>query len=907
MVHSLVSASLVHQVAPGRVHVYLGRVLNLEKLLRAKRWSDRRAGAETLSSWRKLERRPSYPTAATIGAKLGLLKKGDATWWRNQVHALGALAALVGCRPEELLPTGQAEIGAIEFGQFPELTPLLPGQDPCSVRSDVGWLGAFADAALHQGVHAWIVAPAGAGKSLAIRVLQQRHGSRIVATSVRRLFDAARHARDNLPLLVEVGAMDPGTDAGALAELTKRTTNVCVMAPFSRAVMGGIDERWAEARWHADLDWRERIARWAQARLPKPDDIDVEETLAWLSVIDPLGRLFSTPGHVLPLLARAYRAGLPRGPHALHDLGCEVLAQTLGGDLHPWLRHLGVAAIEQMIVARLNRLDFPMTALPVGAWAELLPAKLIPTACDNREAKPSVVKKGTKAELRPAQELTAPPPTQAVHLLVDAGVLQTEDAGGYDVAPWIRVGIEREAITQAIKTGNVNWALWAVEDTRKEAVDDALNALSPADLLGATRKALAADLKALPTVAAIEALFSAIGRRMIDKGWAPSPEMQPVLQELGLRQLRLLAAVPAVGTVLPFLPLTRNRPGFDRAWPAEWLAEAWTFSFSIERPPTVEPEPGWALPGWNRKLSLSDAPRDLPWPRASGTTSEARAIDRLLSIARRSVRACQDQSLPKEVHGLLLPWVVIDGPARGWKLDPHHGKHLLYNAPAGLVGELLRGEPSEVCVSASQTVWQAALAQTGGDAFTALNHLGQVAPSLRTLVESSLPPNAFAEAISLTSLEPSDFGHGLSQVPPRLLRPTLAVIARYVRQTGRPINEVAPVVERLGSDDLDLLVEFVADKYNVGVVAARRVWQLDPDRAIDEAREALGRGTTSESYAWFHSSPRARCAALLDELMRVPAPSWSARWLTEVLPLAGSEAPRVFAMMGLRHTNVVNG
>jgi hypothetical protein len=163
-----------------------------------------------------------------------------------------------------------------------------------------------------------------------------------------------------------------------------------------------------------------------------------------------------------------------------------------------------------------------------------------------------------------------------------------------------------------------------------------------------------------------------------------------------------------------------------------------------------------------------------------------------------------------------------------------------------------------------------------------------------------LSPETFAAAFTPEVLERHDLGKRLLKLPPRLLRAMLPAVANHARSARHPISDVAPAVNALGREDLDLLVEFVADKYNVGVIAAGRVWTLDSDRAFHEARGALRKNADNEAYAWFHSAPRERYAGLLDVLsgVSITAVSWAPRWLAGVLPVAGSEAPRVFTMIG---------
>lgn len=879
-----------------RLRSTLGSLLDLAEALAAKGWSNRKTGAEVLAVWRRHERRPKYPTEASVAVKLGALIGGDATWWRRQPHALAALAEVLTCAVDDVLPQGVTRVGGVEFRELPELPPLLTAREPCPVGVGGGWLGSLALDELESGAHTWIVAASGSGKSLAVRLLRQQLGSRVTVLSVRRLFDAAREAKDNVPLLVEVFGVDPATDEGALVELTRRKAATCVLAPFYRTPLEPSHRKWSDPDWEMRTDWRELFSAWVQTRLPHPERIDLEDVHGWLQHVDPDGRLFKTPGHLLALLAQAYRSGLPSARRPLQALVDESLAQVLGAAAHPWLRQLGVPAIEALLRGRLGCVDLALQPLSPEDWSALMPTNLTSASTKSPPLSP---RKGSKIvdkiDRTPPPE--APPPLQAVQLLVDEGVLQAQSDGRLDAAPWIRAGIERDAVVREVKSGGVEWPLWAADESRRQSVDDALDSLFPADLIAATRRALAADRSALTSVAATEALFSAVARRMMNEQdeWRPTPEMESVLQDLGQRQLALLVAASTDSTRVPAVPVTRKRSEYSESLVAESLAQAWTFSFAVPRPKGLAPEPGWSLPGWSTKLMLCDAPTHIPRPNPT-TPEERTAISRLLRIARNAVRACADGQPPSSVPELLLPWVTIDGPAKGWTLAKESRRSLLRSVPGEIVGRLLQREPSTVRAQASDIAWQAALEEYG-DPLAALVNFSQ---PLGDMVKNCVSAERFAAAFTPAVIESMHSSAALAQLPERLLRAALSAFAEYASRTGKPVSAAAEAVTRLGPADLELLVEFVAEKYGVGVDSARRVWHFDPDRALDEARQALSDVANERSYAWFFSAPRDRFPVLLDALASAEQePSWRTRWLVAVLPRAGRIAPRVFEMMRL--------
>jgi hypothetical protein len=403
----------------------------------------------------------------------------------------------------------------------------------------------------------------------------------------------------------------------------------------------------------------------------------------------------------------------------------------------------------------------------------------------------------------------------------------------------------------------------------------------------------------LTSVAAAEALFSAFGRRFVTSEWRPTLEATVALQQLGVRQQRLLDRNPEFAVPIPFLPLTRHRQGFDREWQAEWLIEAWSFSFGVGPPRGAFQDPGWQLPGWATSLQLKDAP-SFPYMFVQSAVDDP-FVRTLLRAARPLVRACRDKTLPDELDLLLLPWVVIDGPSHGWTLTKAHAKHLIGTGLLPLVGELLHRESAEVCVAAVTAVWLAVLQV---DHYTnplwVLRFLRDNHPSFLEILSRHLPLEVFESAFANVDLAKSgdELGRLIMGLPHRLRRVVLQVVARQNRATGHPIwNLDAGVVRNMGRDEIELLVELATERFSVGMAATDRVWSLDSERAFDEARRAVT-GEAAHASSWFYSAPAEQFPALLDALEAHGRPlSWAQRWLATVLSRAGLATPRVFAMM----------
>ena len=877
--------------------------------LRAKGWSDRDAGRAVLVAWKLRERLGEYPQPAAIAARIGRLKKGDATWWLNHGPALAAFAELLYCKPDDLLPEGtEPRPAEIDFAEFNELAGLLPGQDPCAVNPD-GWLGAYVEAALEQGGRWWFVVPPGGGKSLAIRVLRQRHGAKAVVTSVRALFEAAREAREGMPLVVEVDHADSACDVAAFAEISRRAEPTCILAPFERPVSTPNDG-WNACTSALHHNWREQLVGWLRARVPAADRLDTNAILTWLDSVDPSGRVFASPGDIVTIVARVYRAGLPQPSVALTDLASEWLSQTLGGESDPWLRRLGSDAIKNIVGERVRRVDLALEPLSTSTWAELLPESVLRPR--NEPTSTRRGKKGRRNVIR-EPELVSTNARDAIHALADKGVLRTTVAGGLEVFPnWVRAGLERSVIQGQVRSGSAAaWGLWTNDASRKDVVDDALDALGPNELVRAASK-ISSETE-LASIAASEALFSAFGRRFAISAWRPTGEAIAVLQSLGLRQLRLLDRNAKLGAPLPTIALTRHRPNFGSRWQTDWWRETWTFSFAVPKPGSVKRDPAWSLPGWADALRLEDAPN---LPHMLGKSKNQLPdndpwVLGVLRTARSAVRASQNIQLPDDVDLSLLTWVVIDGPLRGWRIGKTLAKRLIGTRVLDHVHELLQRESHEVRAAAVAEVWRAVLQLDDyANPLHALRMLRDGHRAFFDLLTVHLPLDVFRSALASIDLvhAPSLFTRLLLELPDRLSRLVIRVIAEQARTSKQPIGNIdADVVAAFGHDQLDVLVDLAAELFAIGGVAAKRAWELDQHRSIDETLKALDTGVESAS-TWFFAAPPGQLPRLLDALGGLSTrPPWAQRWLATVLSPAGMMASRVFEMMAAHATQAASG
>ena len=211
------------------------------------------------------------------------------------------------------------------------------------------------------------------------------------------------------------------------------------------------------------------------------------------------------------------------------------------------------------------------------------------------------------------------------------------------------------------------------------------------------------------------------------------------------------------------------------------------------------------------------------------------------------------------------------------------------------IGLLLRAEPVEIQTRTTATVWPMLVSRFGSP-LNALRFMRQEHRPFFDVVGAHLPLELLEDAIARMDATRADDLSVLVVLPERLRRCALRAVAQLTTSTDHPIWRLDEVVSALDTDDIELLVEFSAEKYTVGRAAAERVWSLDAERALLEAVKSLSK--KADSAAWFLTAPSEHFDALLDSLGTLKHPPlWGTRWLAKILSRAGAQAPRVFEML----------
>lgn len=577
--------------------------------------------------------------ARSLTQEFRRLSKGEDSWWANNRDALEVLAEVLECEPSDILPSLQS-VDAGGFPEFPSLRPFAHDEPPPRygdlrpvpsgwhappMPSNPGRAGGTGRRRLFDLPEPgcwWIQAPAGTGKSLAVRrrsgaVVPRISGGganpgRLRTMSVDTLQSAVRFREHGGPLLIEVAAPDPETDGVALRDLAEHGW-VTVMARFELPVQSG---PWETLVWTPNPRTERRaLLEWIAARAPQDTLLDVKDLLGWIEERDRDGRLFVAPRDLLFLAALAHEGGPHRLTSAAQAWDARMLEHAHG------LEEEALARLRaELTEARLTNLSLPAAGgLSAETWTRLVSssttAALTPSEQDVDQAF-SGVSEGTASldEVRQrVRHLVSRPvgPEAVVRAARKSGLLATTTNGGLDIVPeWHRIDTMDRTIRTALDGPPGRWGRWCIAEDRRADIDRALATLGWPELVQVARRVSEAWRQDDPaTLAAVDAMTHAVAVALVDeRGQTVESEEESVLQELWCCQW---ASVRRLSDDRPAAPLFQNRNTID-----PWVGTCWAFSLRVRKPAGMEiRQPDlWLFPGWTEEtLLVRSAPGWVSW------------------------------------------------------------------------------------------------------------------------------------------------------------------------------------------------------------------------------------------------------------------------------------------------------
>lgn len=538
----------------------------------------------------------------SLGAKIGELNRGKSTWWIKREKETEALTKLLDIRPHALGLHQKTGRHIFPLSAFPDFPPLNLMRENCwniaapTLVSDGGaqtnegftsrtkptldgWLSPQGAVLPNRGKKIeWLYVPDITEYQLLSRKLEATERIQFAScTSLRELFgNRIEHLRNPQPLILAIDGK-PQVDHLESLITYREGGPLLVISPsqlpdlWSRE-KGETDQPseingellikptdvnvWA---WTLLPDWRQQLLRWLEQRMRRlgiQTSFRSSTTQELLKKFDPSGKWFICVEDVLILC------------QAVNESRSEELHTTTGSNGDVRLLHYllfnrdysSLALIRPMIERRWKRWDL--------AWEGEL---------------------DEKTWIDMANDLCS-----FDTMLTQKLIVKSKTGVDFERPTLIRLLLRSQLMAALEGSDLAAWAPACFDAQRRPLVDAALDSLDIEQL-----ERVAIQLTEAPvlteTIGAGEALFTAIGRRIIRE--EDIGAKLPLLADHFLRQMTWID-----GLVYPC-----SRPLASVAQQLEWICVCWAWSL-LPSPSTNLP-PNWLFPGWNQ-VSLHTLP---PW------------------------------------------------------------------------------------------------------------------------------------------------------------------------------------------------------------------------------------------------------------------------------------------------------
>jgi hypothetical protein len=467
---------------------------------------------------------------------------------------------------------------------------------------------------------------------------------------------------------------------------------------------------------------------------------------------------------------------------------------------------------------------------------------------------------------------------------------------------WAASGAVTAALRPKFEEGAVSdWGALAADESRQQAVDDALDSLPDGGLLAVVRGIARAEKPStLAEVAAVEATVAALGRRLLKADVHLSSDAVATTQQLMLRQLDSLVVEPGYGQV--------HHP-FTRRTQAEWFATGWAVSLRIPAPKRFSRDDlAWEIPGWARHLSLADVPQHGfpssyvdPW-------GASEAVQLVAALAPEVLDRMKPGVLPANADRVLLPALFLSPSA--WQLDRGHLDALQGSWEERFLSNEAADLPDDARARIASRIWDlASFSIVDGGAVPVAERIAYLRhrhPGLVAFVLANMSPSRLADTARAHGVHrrPGGAGSFYPSDPRELL-----ALSRQGRQAalrgwldgaaarGASFDEARELVALLDPEDIDLAIDLArrGDR-NIAAEFTGFVWLTAPARAREEASSALERGLPS-AEGWLHTAPRAELGLLACHVSELPnRPAWAGRWAMRRVLDGGEAAETLFRL-----------
>lgn len=867
-----------------------------------------------------------WPAPRALAVKIGDIDRDDKVWWtRRHQHSL----ALAGLLEVPLVDLGLHDApveDVFEFATFPELPPFVLARD---TACDLGfvdavdrkpyerrlefWLDPVPPRHAWRGPEkriSWLQFPPASGLSFFWATLRTR--TRHEHMRVKRLADAAPRLRQPGNMIVRVEHPYNDADLAALGH-AHDDLNLLIVTPFAppqesghgssnylpswEILTGQADERvsaltdpsgWSDAiaphTWRLHEDWQVRMLGWIERRMGRATEdtlLSAAGVAKWFATFPDDWHFVTGPAELLAICRLCHSSRETALPRLTDGDAGQRLLKAITRTNNVLARRFAV-----LVTARLEARELPWQGtLPMERWAGLAPE---PAASLDAQALLDIAAgKNPSERRRRAAALWEHIATTSFAPLIDARLLVQRRDGLLELTPQFLVDLlARDRLMQVIRDEPVErWAMYFYDPARRTLLEAALRSLPIGDLLPVLDQLKSLPTDSLPAIAAAEALFRDIGKRLC--GTAEVPQAFAWLAEAVLSRIDVHEFSPS--------PWTRSDQEED---PIEWITTCWAWSLwtskpALEIPPLWE----WWLPGWAPDLGAAVMPFMWPTELPDGPRLPDR-WRRLMTLAARMAGRLTEA--PEAAPYVLKPMLVIEGARERWPIDP------------SWLGSIIGGTNQERSDLAEDLVLDA-LKQIGPASavvlLPALMAYLLADPADRTrpvLFQRSRIRTWVLQNVSLTQAKTCLTAPQLEALwwHPHTLPPHLRIGMLDDPDTlaWDALRTRIDAVRTLGPEHTDTLLRLLPTT-SLGDFAAERLWAVSPETAQQQLEAAsLGRDALA-MRALIVNAPMGRMGVVAQAILSHPevlSEPERREWARQRLPVAGPYVEVIGRVLALR-------
>jgi hypothetical protein len=864
----------------------------------------------------------------SLGNQLGDLDRGKTTWWRNNPEKARFLAEFMELSLEDLGLHEKADRRAFPFPEFPELPPLdlkrdeiwwiaTAKLDPIQVHKS--WDGQ-SEPTLSDWLEdqpAWMRPPSGShwlwvSDDLHRRLIASRLSARGIHDVVFcETLAAASDRLKNPRLLIVVPEQDGGEeDLAALADRPEgagvliispvkwvpreQATSAELMSWESLTITGKERRRFqltsksnalgdVVQRWELKKlpDWRQRLLGWVERRLNRcsVDTLFSAEAVEdWIIKFDPAGQWFCTTSDLMQLCHLVHRDSEKRLPAPSDPQAGGRLVHLLFENESSARSYL----IELLATLRWQS-QLPWDGgLSSAEWQELAQSTGVTvSASDLREI---VVGKTVGDRQRAADRVESLLATGNFPAILESGVLKAGKTGTYDFLhrAFVSLLLRDKLLAQVANDPLEDWALSCFDPTRRPIVDAALEVVPIDSLVKAANRLANEPLGSAQSIAAAEALFIAIGKRIAKRDSIP------------------VALHKVVGLVIRHLDVSWEwsmadpwtRPVETNEEKLVWVCACWSWSLLPEA--AVDGVPNWLFPGWAKEL---DEPPfwiyDLePNQRTLDPSPAFRSLWEVL------IEWVKEIDVPSDLWpGMIITAFLRKAAKGGLEAQSAWWKRVITQRWAVT---LLRECCDEVGRDAATRLWPSFVA---AEREVSIAPATEEADKLRVydffLHSRFWLLDCLPKAEVLRGLDRADLIY-LARYPESLPPEVRADLLLAVKDSP-PFEgawEAEPFLERFGFQAAPAL-EYLLEHEVLGNAAASLLWRWSPERAVALLAEhgSVAPSVRSALYWQCTQEQFPRALALLSNDTKVFEQGERQLWVRKYLPYSGGHAVRALELL----------